>query len=130
VSQPPVGVAQLFSLGSMNATHKDVQPRSTISFFEIAAWFSFAIATCLAGTVGAQLSFGLFEGDGLGLVEEFWFFGFATCFVLGVISLIGFRQHRRKLTLWIASAGVFIGGGLAAAVVAFFIYLFLNFGHQ
>jgi len=114
----------------MSVTTQTIPPRSTISFFEVAAWISLFIATLLVVTIGAQEFIGLPEGDALLFVEEFWFFGLATGFILGVVSLLGFRRHRRKLTLWIALVGVLVGGGLAAVEVAFFIYLLMNFGHQ
>jgi hypothetical protein len=110
----------------MSASTKD----SEFSFYERAAWISFCIALVLAATVSVDYFSPLFEGEALFTAEIFCFLGLVIGLIFGVISLFGFRRHRRTLTLWIASIGVFVCGGLATAEVAFFISILAGFGHQ
>jgi hypothetical protein len=110
----------------MGASTKD----SVFSFYERAAWISFFIAVFLAAIAVVDYFFPLFEGEALFSAELLFFFGLVIGLIFGVISLFGFRRHRRALTLWIASAGVFVSGGLATAGVAFFISILAGFGHQ
>jgi hypothetical protein len=113
-------------LGIMSASTKD----SVSSFYERAAWISLFIAVFLAAIVGVDYFFPLFEGEALFSAELIFFFGLVVSLISGIISLFGFRRHRRALTLWIASTGVFVSGGLATAEVAFFISILAGFGHQ
>jgi hypothetical protein len=114
----------------MSATTEDVPPRSTLSLYEYAAWISFFISVFLAVIVSVDYFFPLFQGVVLFSAELLFFFGLVIGLILGVISLIGFRRHRRTLTLWVASVGVLVSGGLATAEVAFFISILAGFGHQ
>jgi uncharacterized membrane protein len=103
---------------------------SAFSFYEKAAWISLFIAVFLASIIVADYVFPLFESEALLSAELLFFFGLVIGLIFGVISLIGFRRHRRAFTLWIASAGVLISGGLATTQVAFFISILAGFGHQ
>ena len=110
----------------MSASGKD----SAFLLYELFAWTSFLIAVFLAAIVGVDYFSPLFKGEDIFSVELHFFVGLVIGLIFGVISLFGFRRHRRALTLWIASAGVFVSGGLATAEVAFFISILAGFGHQ
>lgn len=84
----------------------------------------------MAAIVGAICFLPLFEGEDLLGAYIFFFCGLVIALILGVISLFGFRQHRRTLTLWVATIGVFASGGLAAVEVAFVISILAGLGHQ
>jgi hypothetical protein len=109
---------------------KITPPCSSLSFFECVSWISFFIAILMAVIVGAICLLPLFDGNDLLDAYIFVFGGLVIVLVLGVISLIGFRHHRRPITLWLALAGVLISGGLAFGEVTFIISILRGFGHQ
>jgi hypothetical protein len=98
-----------------NDNNKNFSLRPKMSFFDMLAWFSF-----VAPFVAAGLTFGLgliannsrqnsldyFITDFLGCE----FLALVVTFIFGVVSLFGVQRHRRKLSLWIALAGILISG--------------------
>ena len=101
-----------FSFGSlavMEETRKDMADNSKMSSFDRAAWFS--LITPLAA---ATITFGLFLAANYSLSIKNLIGGVLGCeflmlfvsLILGVVSLFGIQQHRRKLTLWIALFGI------------------------
>jgi hypothetical protein len=105
-------------------------PRSTLSFYECAAWISFFISVFLALAAGAVCIFPLFEGETLLSAYAFLFCCLGISLTLGVVSLFGFRRHKRNFTLWIALMGCLISSGLAAAEVVYLFTIVSGFGHQ
>ena len=114
----------------MSTEVKDDPPRSTLSFYECAAWISLFISVFLALAAGAICAFPLFEGETLLSVYVVLFCCLGISLTLGVISLLGFRRHKRHLTLWIALMGCLVSAGLAAAEVVFLFIIMSGFGHQ
>jgi hypothetical protein len=108
----------------------DDLPPSTLSFHECAAWISLVVSAFVALAAVAVCVFPLFAGEELLSVYLFVFCFSAISFTLGTVSLFGFRRHKRNLTLWFASMGCLIGGGLITAEVVFIFKIISGFGHQ
>lgn len=116
----------------MDETTKGLANKSKMSSFDWAAWFSFV--TPLAA---AAITFGLFLAANyshsnslsiknlIGGVLGCEFLMLFVSLILGVVSLFGIQQHKRKLTLWIALFGILASG---VALFVFFELLILMMG--
>lgn len=105
----------------MNTIDAQVAARSS-PFFERAAWIS--IVTPLLAAISPLLFLNTFESNppvlfaGISIVT-------ALSLLCGIVSLFGYKRHRRKLTLWIAGVGVLMSGSLSVGGLFCFAMCFV-----
>ena len=105
---------------------ENVTPNSAMSFYDKAAWYAFIapFATvglgCLINWVADELPITRAANhDADSLTTAVTLFILFICFVFALSIGCRFRQHRRKLTLWLAVLAVMasIGLGVLTAIV-------------
>jgi hypothetical protein len=113
----------------MDAAAKESVPCMKLSFRERAAWVSLLVPFSAGVIICAIYFFAPFEDHNISAVLGvlgFTFLSLVISLVLGIISLSGFQQHRRRLTAWIAGIGVLASGVCGLVVVVLFAIIFFD----
>lgn len=134
----------------MSTEVRDDPPRPTLSFYECAAWISLFISVFLALTASEFKYFPhklteYIELKAISLCSAFRVFPFfrggallnvyvysaGISLTVGVVSLLGFRRHKRNLSLWIALMGCLVSAGLAMRILisAFLLNALVGVGY-
>ena len=128
-SEPPKLDKQSDSLTVSDNSPKKIVQASGKSFFDIAAWLSLIIPFVLTA-----VTFGLIllanHANPKSLSPNFVsgvlgceFLIAVSSIILGVASVLGIKRHKRRISLWIALAGILVSG---IASYAAFILLALS----